>query len=146
MKQFLKELIPRRETYLLPRMRSRRIFFCTIAFQASTPTHVGVFRVHALCREWGTRSSRIAISGKICAFFATRAKFEKKTTIGMCACLSTVIVQSFAGRRASRAEEQCFARTLLYVFFSSRVTLFLGNAFFEFMYSSVVVHVQYAYC
>jgi len=40
--------------------------------------YAGVFRAHALCREWGTRSSRIAISSKICAFFATRAKFKKK--------------------------------------------------------------------
>eukprot|EP00982_Pelagococcus_subviridis_P015162 31381-Pelagococcus_subviridis.AAC.3 len=59
-------------------MRSRRIFFCTIAFQASTPNFLRRgFRVHALCRERGTRSSRFVISGKICDFFATRAKVEK---------------------------------------------------------------------
>ena len=69
---------PARETYLLPRMESRRIFFCTIAFQASTPNLPSLgFHVHALCRERGTRTSRIAISGKIYDIFATRAKVEK---------------------------------------------------------------------
>ena len=69
---------PARETYLLPRMRSRRVSFCTIAFQASTPNFLRRgFCVHALCRERGTRTSRIAISGKIYDFFVTRAKVVK---------------------------------------------------------------------
>jgi hypothetical protein len=52
--------------------------FCTIAFQASTPNFLRRgFCVHALCRERGTRTSRIAISGKIYDFFATRAKVKK---------------------------------------------------------------------
>ena len=52
--------------------------FASSVFRASTPNFLrGLLRVHALCRERGTRSSRIAISGKICAFFATRAKVKK---------------------------------------------------------------------
>jgi len=110
------------------------IFFCTISFQATT--------LNLLCWRFSRSCSLPRVGYAIFAnrdfgqdlrFLRDAREIRKKNTIGLCACLSTVIVQSFAGRRASRAEEQCFARTLLYVFFSSRVTLFLGNAFFEFM-------------
>ena len=126
---------PSRETYLLPRMRSRRISLCTIAFQASTPNFLRRgFCVHALCRERGTRTSRIAISGKIYDFFVTR---------------SIVCMPSNCHRAKFRA--RVLTRTLLYVFFcheytyvyvySTRTFFFVGffQVFFELRTCTVLV-------
>ena len=80
-------------------------------------------------------SSRIATSGKIYDFFATRAKLKKKRPdVRLCACFSAGIVHSFARRRASRAEEIGFARGCWRVHFCmcnwSRVC-FLGGISME---------------
>ena len=120
-------------------MRSRRFLFApSRSRHQGWTSYGGGFRVHALCREWGTRSSRIAISGKICAFFATRAKFEKNANIGLCACLRTVITQSFARRCASRAEEIGFARGCSCVHFCTKVRVFVTSTLFCWFFSNYV--------
>jgi hypothetical protein len=66
------------------------------------------------------------------AISSRRARKSKNPGVALCACLRTVIVQSFARRRASRAEEIGFARGCSRVHFCtcflSRVR-FLGGFF-----------------
>ena len=105
---------PSRETYLLPRMRSRRISLCTIAFQASTPNFLRRgFCVHALCRERGTRTSRIAISGKIYDFFVTRSIVRMPSNCHR----AKFRAQTCITRGGDRFRARVLTRTLLYVFF-----------------------------
>ena len=124
---------PARETLLLPRMRSRRFFFCTISFQATTP--------NLLCWRFSRSCSLPRVGYAIFAnrdfgqdlrFLRDAREIRKNANIGLCACLSSVIVQSFARRRASRAEEIGFARGCSRVHFCtcflSRVR-FLGGFF-----------------
>ena len=125
---------PSRGTLLLPRMRSRRFFFCTISFQASTPNFLW-WEISRSCSLPRVGYAIVANrdSWQDLRFLRDAREIRKTATIGLCACLSSVIVQSFARRRASRAEEIGFARGCSHVHFCtcflSRVRFLL--VFFE---------------
>jgi hypothetical protein len=92
-------------------MRSRRISLCTIAFQASTPNFLRRgFCVHALCRERGTRTSRIAISGKIYDFFVTRSIVRMPSNCHR----AKFRAQTCITRGGDRFRARVLTRTLLY--------------------------------
>ena len=80
------------------------IFFCTISFQATT--------LNLLCWRFSRSCSLPRVGYAIFAnrdfgqdlrFLRDAREIRKTATIGLCACLSSGIVQSFARRRASRA-------------------------------------------
>ena len=130
MKPFLKELIPRRETYLLPRMRSRPFFFAPSRSRHQRRTcQAGDFRF-MLSAARGVRKRRESRFWTRSAISSRGARKSKIPGLALCACLSTVIVQSLARRRASRAEEIGFARGCSRVHFctcfQSRVRFFAG--------------------
>jgi hypothetical protein len=129
-------------------MRSRRISLCTIAFQASTPNFLRRgFCVHALCRERGTRTSRIAISGKIYDFFVTRSIVRMPSNCHR----AKFRAQTCITRGGDRFRARVLTRTLLYVFFcheytyvyvySTRTFFFVGffQVFFELRTCTVLV-------
>ena len=80
------------------------IFFCTILFQASRLNFLwwGISRSCSLPRE-GYAVVTNRDSWQDLRFLRDAREIRKTATIGLCACLSSVIVQSFARRRASRA-------------------------------------------
>jgi hypothetical protein len=93
MKQFLKELIPRRETYLLPRMRSRRIFFAPSRSRHQRRPMLAFF-AFMLSAASGVRDLR---ESRFRARSATRAKFEITLT---CGCAHSLDLSSCKVSRA----------------------------------------------
>jgi hypothetical protein len=105
MKRILKELILDAKHYSFLE-RDRDDFFCTILFQASRLNFLwwGISRSCSLPRE-GYAVVTNRDSWQDLRFLRDAREIRKTATIGLCACLSSAIVQSFARRRASRAEE-----------------------------------------
>ena len=140
---------PARETLLLPQMRSKRIFFCTIAFRASTPNlpSSGILRSCSLPRV-GYAIVAKRDFGQDLRFLRDAREIRKNANIGLCACLSSVIVQSFARRRASRGEEIGFARAcsrvqFFDVFLVTSTTLYVFSNYVEYVYSITVGRVLF---
>ena len=129
----LKELILDAKHYnvLLPRMRSRRFFFAPSRSRHQRRTSILAFFAFMLSAASGVRDRREARFRARSAISSRRARKSKNPGVALCACLRTVIVQSFARRRASRAEEIGFARGCSRVHFC---TCFLSR-----------VHVQQSY-